>query len=212
MYALTSRGYDHDVRIQQSKKRNDAHIISAIGATLLHHEASMDCTLTTKDNGNISFHRAVLAARSGFFEKLFFGFGEFKESQTNTVVVEGSTDAWLCIKSMVYTQKLSSNESAVLINALETVYCYDMEAFVPLVWETLSNNLNGIIAVKSLRVAGLHKNNTIGVDAMSYIMQNISSLIFNREWVKTYAEILDEIGGVPDEFVKKYAANHDPQW
>jgi hypothetical protein len=172
----------------------------------------MDCTLTTKDNGNISFHRAVLAARSGFFEKLFFGFGEFKESQTNTVEVEGSTDAWVCIKSMVYTQKLSSNESAVLINALETVYCYDMEAFVPLVWETLSNNLNGIVAVKSLRVAGLHKNSTIGMDAMSYIMQNISSLIFNREWVKTYAEILEEIGGFHDEFVKKYAANHDPQW
>ena len=181
--------------------KQPAPVIASVGLALRAHEASMDCRLSTSDGGAVRFHRAVLAARSGYFDKLFFG--EFKEAASDTVVVEGSALAWGCIKSMVYAQILGAKDRVVLTEALETVYRYELEAFASPVWDTLSQGLDGAVAVRALRVAGLHQNAVIGVDAMGFIGHNIATLMLNQKWVREYADALEEIGGVPTEFVQQ---------
>ena len=175
--------------------------VASVGLALRAHEASMDCRLSTSDGGAVRFHRAVLAARSGYFDKLFFG--EFKEAASDTVVVEGSALAWGCIKSMMYAQILGAKDRVVLTEALETVYRYELEAFASPVWDTLSQGLDGAVAVRALRVAGLHQNTAIGLDAMGFIRQNITTLMCDQKWVREYADALEEIGGVPTEFVQQ---------
>ena len=174
-------------------------VIASVGLALRAHEASMDCRLATADGGAVRFHRAVLAARSAYFDKLFYG--EFIEARTDTVAVEGTALAWGCVKSMMYAQTLGTKDGKVLIDTLETIYRYDLEAFVPPVWEALSRALDGFVAVRALRVAGLHENAAIGVDAMCFIQSNVTTLMCDCEWVRQYANALEEIGGVPKEFV-----------
>jgi len=159
----------------------------------------MDCRLATADGGAVRFHRAVLAARSAYFDKLFYG--EFIEARTDTVAVEGTALAWGCVKSMMYAQTLGTKDGKVLTDTLETIYRYDLEAFVPPVWEALSRALDGFVAVRALRVAGLHENAAIGLDAMCFIQSNVTTLMCDCEWVRQYANALEEIGGVPKEFV-----------
>ena len=174
-------------------------IIASVGMALRAHEASMDCRLSTTDGGAVRFHRAVLAARSAYFDKLFYG--EFIEAKTDTVAVEGTSLAWGCVKSMMYVQTLGTKDGKVLIDTLETAYRYDLEAFVLPVWEALSRALDGFVAVRALRVAGLHDNKAIGIDSMGFIQSNIATLICDCQWVRQYADALEEIGGVPNEFV-----------
>ena len=176
-----------------------APIIASLGMALHNHEASMDCTLVTQDAITIRFHRSVLAARSAYFDKLFFG--EFQESKTDGIPVLGSANAWQCIRSMMYKQMLGTKNNDALIDTLEVVYQYELDVFVQPVWETLQPMLDGFTAVRSLRLAGLHQNNTIGVDSMRYIQAHITTLICDCEWVRQYASVLHKIGGMPQAFV-----------
>ena len=178
---------------------NTTPIIASVGMALHNHEASMDCTLVMQDATTIRFHRAVLAARSAYFDKLFFG--EFQESKTDGIPVLGSANAWQCIRSMMYKQMISTKINDALIDTLETVYQYDLDVFVQPVWETLQPTLDGFTAVRSLRLAGLHQHIPMGIDSMRFIQAHITTLICDCEWVSQYASVLQEIGGMPQAFV-----------
>ena len=171
--------------------RPDAPVIASVGLALRAHEASMDCQLLTDDGEKVGFHRAVLAARSAYFDKLFFG--EFKESKTDVVKVEGGTTTWQCINAMLYTQTLPKSDRITLIRTLEIVYHYDLEAFAASVWHALVRKLDGVVAVRALRVAGLHQNKEISAEAMEFIKEHILTLMLDREWVRRYADVLEEI-------------------
>jgi hypothetical protein len=41
----------------------------------------------------------------------------------------------------------------------------------------------------------------MGVDSMRYIQTHITTLICDCEWVRQYASVLQEIGGMPQAFV-----------
>ena len=168
-----------------------APVIASVGLALRAHEASMDCKLLTDDGEEVGFHRAVLAARSAYFDKLFFG--EFKESKTDVVKVEGGTTTWQCINAMLYTQTLPKSDRITLIRTLEIVYHYDLEAFAASVWHALVRKLDGVVAVRALRVAGLHQNKEISAEAMEFIKEHILTLMLDREWVRRYADVLEEI-------------------
>ena len=166
-------------------------------------QGSMDCILMTSTGVAVEFHRSVLAASSGYFDKLFYG--QFAESKADAIDVQGNTQTWANIKSLMYKNCLdpSGMGKDVLIDTLETLYMYDLETFIPSVWGILSPIQNGATAVRSLRLAGLHRNTPMGLGAMAYIETNIAALMCNCEWIKAYADVLAEIGNVPVEFISK---------
>ena len=173
--------------------------IASVGMALCNHETSMDCSLTTPDECTIRFHRAVLASRSGYFDKLLFS--DFQESKTDTIAVQGSASAWQCIRTLLYKQMTGTKNKDTLIEALETAYHYDFGVFVTHLWDVLGPMLDGFIAVRSLRLAGLHQNKDMGIESMRFIKAQISTLICDCEWVHQYASVLQEIGGMPQEFI-----------
>ena len=118
-----------------------------------------------------------------------------------------STIRWICTSSMavlvrgafctllglLYTQTLPKSDRITLIRTLEIVYHYDLEAFAASVWHALVRKLDGVVAVRALRVAGLHQNKEISAEAMEFIKEHILTLMLDREWVRRYADVLEEI-------------------
>jgi hypothetical protein len=172
--------------------------MSDMAAALLKHEASMDCTVRTEDDGVLGFHRVTLAAMSEYFDKLFFG--NFKESKEEVIAVTGCFAVWECIKSLVYKGVMTIRGMDMLTEMVETLYKYDLKSFVPTVWKAMKEGedpLERFTALRLLRIAALHLNDCIGMYVMYAIRSSSRDLMDDYKWIQAYADMVAEIKETP---------------
>lgn len=162
--------------------------------SLLQHELHTDVTLNVGEE-KFQAHRAILAARSPVFAKMFEH--ESLEKMENRIVIEDiSVEAMKQLLHYLYTgdtDELSTEEYLSLFVAADK---YDIPKLKKNCSSYLCSKVTTNVALNVLVVANLHEDEDLKEAAIKTVLENAVEVMKSEEWLRflrEYPEVANSI-------------------
>ncbi|KAJ7548123.1 hypothetical protein O6H91_08G119000 [Diphasiastrum complanatum] len=132
-------------------------------------EPGTDVVLESSDGGTIPAHKAVLEFQSDVFRRMFDS--NFKESFSNRVNTDMTSDELRCLIQFVYTNNLSDDDlkhnAFTLLDSAETYNLQHLKSFCE---DYISKNISMKIFEKIVRTAELYGSVHLRDALMSFVL------------------------------------------
>jgi len=131
--------------------------------SLVNNLMGSDVRFTFAEEEPVYGHKVILAARCGYFRRLFFESGaHMAEGQSSTVIVRDCPrDAFLMLITLLYTGEADVGETNMLIETQRLANMYDLQEFATTLEHTVVENVTEENIVSSMEAA--HRAGSLGL-------------------------------------------------